>query len=95
MKPIGMPARNPGPLPTPRPSYSNGLLGKRVKCVFQKADTPGNAYVNRLRGKLGTIVSHPFPEAPEEPRFVVAVLLDSGEIEGLLLNDLELVGESA
>lgn len=72
----------------------NGFLGKRVKASFFQTDKPDNAYVTRLRGKLGTIVSHPIPDE-STTRFIVVVLFDTGEMETLWIGDLELVGEGA
>lgn len=93
MKPIGMPARNPGPLPTPRPSYSNGLLGKRIKCVFQPYYN--GPFVEKYNGTFGTIVSHPAPEEPGTVQFIVLVLMDDGEFHPMQMRDIELIGEGA
>lgn len=93
MKPTGMPVRMPGPLPAPRPSYSNGLLGKRFKCVFQPYCS--GPFVKKYQGKFGTIVSHPAPEEPGTIEFIVLVLMDDGEFQPMQMRDIELVGEGA
>ena len=93
MTPLGFSVRHPEPLSAPRPSYSNGLLGKRFKCVFQPYCS--GPFVEKYQGKFGTIISHPAPEEPGTVQFIVLVLMDDGEFHPMQMRDIELVGESA